>query len=504
MSNLNGKKLGNYKINAPLGQGGMATVYRATQESMERDVAVKVIETNENTDKDFTERFRREAKTIASLSHPHIIKVFDYGTQDNYAYLVMELLPGGTLSKLTKKGAFPIRAVYRVLQQLVEALDYAHVKSIIHRDLKPQNVLLDENRNVILTDFGIARLWQRFPINLASLTEKVAGTPAYMAPEQWRNEELTPRTDIYALGIMTFEMLSGRLPFSGSAKTLMYLHTYHTPPPIRTIRPDVPEAIERVVLQAIAKDPAQRFDTAGDYLVAFRKALEGDSTPMFIDENIDAQATNLFDTSMINNDSKNSFNLDSDIWRMVKSSNEVPKPAPPLAEPATSRTDPNLELGALKPRVLRKVSVGEIRKLADDSSTRRPPAVTDSGEQSVQPEPVFASPTPIAEPPAPAVLTPPFPAPTPTAIATPPRAFAESSRTIIMDEPPPEANDDIPLTPAQIAQAKAKPKVASRKKKSSKRRKRSSDLSPSTIIWIIVGFVVFVVLVALIALLVIH
>ncbi|MBX3083985.1 MAG: serine/threonine protein kinase [Anaerolineae bacterium] len=483
MSNITGKKLGNYRINAPLGQGGMATVYRATQESMERDVAIKVIETNEHTDKDFTERFRREAKTIASLSHPHIIKVFDYGTQENYAYLVMELLPGGTLSKLMKKGAFPIRAVYRVLQQLVEALDYAHVKSIIHRDLKPQNVLLDENRNVILTDFGIARLWQRFPINLASLTEKVAGTPAYMAPEQWRNEELTPRTDIYALGIMTFEMLAGRLPFSGSAKTLMYLHTYHTPPPIRTIRPDVPEAIERVVLQSIAKDPAQRYDTAGDYLVAFRKALEGDSTPLFIDETVDAQATNLFDTSMLRSDSMNSFNLDSDIWQLVKSSNQMPKseappaePAPPV-EPAASSTATNLNMGSMKPRVLRKVSVGEIRKLSDDSSMRRPPSA--NGAQAAQVAPAMPAPAQAPVPP------------------PPPPAYAPV-RPITDDLPPMAINPAAKPMPAKSGSN------SKRKKKSSKGKASSgiSGVSPSTLVWIGIGFVIFVVLVALIAILV--
>jgi len=381
-----------------------------------------------------------------------------------------------------KKGAFPIRAVYRVLQQLVEALDYAHVKSIIHRDLKPQNVLLDENRNVILTDFGIARLWQRFPINLASLTEKVAGTPAYMAPEQWRNEELTPRTDIYALGIMTFEMLAGRLPFSGSAKTLMYLHTYHTPPPIRTIRPDVPEAIERVVLHSIAKDPAQRYDTAGDYLVAFRKALEGDSTPLFIDETVDAQATNLFDTSMLRSDSMNSFNLDSDIWQLVKSSSQIPKPEPPPsepaqpAEPAVNSAATNLNMGEMKPRVLRKVSVGEIRKLSDDSSMRRPPPSA-NGAQTVQ----AAQSIPASSPP-------------------PPPAFAPV-RPITDDLPPMAINPASKPLPAK-ARSSGDPK---RKKKSLKAKAGSSgtsSISPSTLIWIGVGFVIFVVLVALIAMLV--
>jgi serine/threonine-protein kinase len=480
MSNLSGKKLGNYRIHTPLGQGGMATVYRATQESMERDVAIKVIETNENTDKDFTERFRREAKIIASLSHPHIIKVFDYGTQDNYAYLVMELLPGGTLSKLMKKGAFPIRAVYRVMQQLVEALDYAHVKSIVHRDLKPHNVLLDENRNVILTDFGISRLLQRFPINFATLTEKVAGTPAYMAPEQWRNEELTPRTDIYALGIMTFEMLAGRLPFSGSAKTLMYLHTYHTPPPIRTIRPDVPEAIERVVLQSIAKDPSQRYDSAGDYLVAFRKALEGDSTPLFVDEGADAQATNLFDTSMMRSDSMSSFNLDSNIWQMVKESAQPTKQdAPPpetTSDPDPISTTSNLDVGAMKPRVLRKVSVGEIRKLADDSSMRPPTKPAASNGVSV------ATALPSA-------------APKSTPASTPPPAFV-----------PPRPNvaptDDLP--PMALERPPTPRKVSSASKKASKSGKGKPEVNTSTLIWIGVGFVIFVILVALIAMLVIN
>jgi serine/threonine protein kinase len=374
MSTLIGKKLGNYKIATLLGQGGMAAVYRARQESMGRDVALKVIDTSEDS-KDFAQKFQTEARTIASLSHPHIIKVFDYGLQDQYAYLVMELLPGGTLSKVLKKGPLPVRAVYRVLQQLCEALDYAHVKSIVHRDLKPQNVLLDENRNVILTDFGIARLLQRFPINLTIMSESVTGTPAYMAPEQWRNESITPRTDIYALGVMTFEMLSGRLPFAGGTpKSMMYLHTYHNPPHIRSLRPEVPDGIEKVILRAMAKDPAHRYPTAGDLLVAFRDVLGGAAAGVFTDPDLEERLSVALTPGPVRLDphgrvpsleriDEPPIDPTSEAWFVAPTPALAPNQPP---APAPSDGEPNQD------RALRKVSVGQIRQLSEASKGKRP------------------------------------------------------------------------------------------------------------------------------------
>jgi serine/threonine protein kinase len=385
MSSLIGKKLGNYKISAMLGQGGMAAVYRARQESMARDVALKVIDTSEDS-KDFFQKFQSEARTIAALSHPHIIKVFDYGIQDQYAYLVMELLPGGTIGRVLKKGALPVRATYRVLQQLCEALDYAHLKGIVHRDLKPQNVLLDENRNVILTDFGIARLLQRFPINLSGINESVTGTPGYMAPEQWRNENITARTDIYALGVMIFEMLAGRLPFAGSTpKSMMYLHTFHNPPHLRSLRPEIPESVEQVVLRSMAKDPAQRFPSAGDLLVAFRDALGGVSAAgAFSDPDLEEQFAQQFGQSFEPGPVRLDPNavpipdveLKADAGEdWFKAEAPAPRKAAekPLTNEALLTANPYADLEETpKPRSLRRVSVNDIRKM-NEASKPKPP-----------------------------------------------------------------------------------------------------------------------------------
>lgn len=158
MADLIGKRLGQYEILGKLGEGGMATVYRARQESMKRDVAIKVIESKLASNPDFVKRFQREAQMVASFSNSQILKVFDYGQEGDLIYLVMELLPGGNLADLTRTQELSVERIARILDQIASALDYAHAKGIIHRDLKPQNVMLDDNGNAILTDFGIARM----------------------------------------------------------------------------------------------------------------------------------------------------------------------------------------------------------------------------------------------------------------------------------------------------------------------------------------------------------
>jgi serine/threonine protein kinase len=288
MNNLIGKKLGNYRLSGLIGKGGNADVYRARQETINRDVAIKIIDT-QGESRDFIKRFEREAQTMAALSHPHIIKVFEFGAFDEYVFLVMELMPNGTLSRLIRKqGALPIKGVYRLMQQLASALDYAHKKEIVHRDLKPQNALLDENFNVILTDFGIARLLSK-GFSLATLIKKfeelsetVTGTPAYMSPEQWQNENIDSRADIYALGVMLFEMLTGRLPFvADKPQTMMYLHMYHKPPMLRTIVKDMPNAVEldEVILKTMTKAREDRYQTISEMMVALRAAISGNSQP---------------------------------------------------------------------------------------------------------------------------------------------------------------------------------------------------------------------------------
>jgi len=182
MADLIGQRLGQYQVVSLLGKGGMAAVYRARQISIERDVAIKVISPELAATENFVRRFQREAQTIASLSHPNIIKVFDFGQQGDIVYLVMELMTGSNLSEYIRRGALSVEQTGQLLSQIAAALDYAHSRGIIHRDLKPQNILMDNNGNAFLTDFGIAKLMRE--TTALTQTGSVLGTPAYMAPEQ--------------------------------------------------------------------------------------------------------------------------------------------------------------------------------------------------------------------------------------------------------------------------------------------------------------------------------
>lgn len=278
MSNLIGQRLGQYEITALLGEGGMAAVYRAHQTSVKRDVAVKVIKTGLVQVEEFVKRFDREAQMIASLSHIHILKVFDYGQQDDVVYLVMELLTGGSLARLIQtKGALSLQEAARLLRQMASALDYAHGRGIIHRDMKPENVLLDSDGNAFITDFGIAKLRDGGGTALTQ-SQGTIGTPAYMSPEQWKGEPVDARADIYALGVILFQMLSGILPFSGeTAFGMMHKHVYEAPPDLRDYQPDMPLSVVRVVDKALAKNREQRFESAGAMAVAFDDALKDDN-----------------------------------------------------------------------------------------------------------------------------------------------------------------------------------------------------------------------------------
>lgn len=272
---LLGQVIGNYQIEERLGRGGMATVYRARQRNMQRDVAIKIMSAELTDDPQFVARFEREAQVIASLEHPRILPVHDFGHEGDLFYLVMRLIEGETLYERMLNGPLSPEAAARLIGQIAEALDYAHERGVIHRDLKPNNILLDEYDNVYMMDFGLAKL-----LAVSSpLTETgmVLGTPAYMAPEQWRGDPVDARTDVYALGVILYEMVCGQPPFESADTpfTLMYKHLNDTPVPPRAILPSLPEGVDAVILRALAKDPAGRYPTAGALARAFAAALEG-------------------------------------------------------------------------------------------------------------------------------------------------------------------------------------------------------------------------------------
>ncbi|GAB4554119.1 MAG: hypothetical protein OHK0023_23950 [Anaerolineae bacterium] len=275
-----GQYIGQYRIIDVLGRGGMATVYRAVQTSIEREVAIKIIQTRVTPDDpaylEFRKRFEREARLSANLSHPHILKVFDFGEHNGDPYLVMELQSGGSLWDLIQSGQLTIERASRLIDQMASALDYAHQQGIIHRDLKPKNILLDGVGNAILSDFGIARLMGGDQTSLTG-AGFVMGTPAYMPPEQWSGERvLDRRADVYAFGMMIYEMLAGGLPFpTDSTPRIMYWHMNQLPPSLLLRRKELPAGIDLVVGKALAKDPDQRYGTAGEVAAALRDALHG-------------------------------------------------------------------------------------------------------------------------------------------------------------------------------------------------------------------------------------
>ena len=270
-----GQMLGPYRIINQIGRGGMANVYKAYQPSVDRYVAIKVLPTQLAESKEFATRFHQEARIIAMLEHPHILPVFDYGESDGIAYFVMRYLEAGTLKDKMESGRpLPINEIDRIFTQLADALSYAHTHGIVHRDLKPANALIDSYGNIFLTDFGIAKLLESAAPRLTQ-TDAVMGTPAYISPEQAQGQPVDQRSDIYSLGIILYEMVTGSVPFvADTPLAVLFKHITDPLPLPSKVKPDIPESIEKVILKALAKNPQDRFATASDFVEAWKNALE--------------------------------------------------------------------------------------------------------------------------------------------------------------------------------------------------------------------------------------
>ena len=257
--------IGRYSIIKELGQGGMATVFLARDPGVERVVAIKVLPKQLAREGQMRLRFRREARIIAALEHAYIVPIYEYGEDDEQGpYLVMRYFPGGTLADQMRQHPMPLAAVVRVTVRLAAALDYAHRRGIVHRDLKPKNVLLDDEAEVVLSDFGVAKLLQE----TTELTAAGAliGTPPYMSPEQLRGAALTSQSDIYSLGIMVYEMLTGQVPYqSDSIYGLISQHNDAPVPELNTAHYHLPAACNPILKRALAKKPADRYTTAGEF-----------------------------------------------------------------------------------------------------------------------------------------------------------------------------------------------------------------------------------------------
>jgi serine/threonine protein kinase len=246
---------------------------------VDRYVAIKVLPSQLAESQEFATRFHQEARIIAKLEHPHILPVFDYGESDGVAYFVMRYLEAGTLREKMEAGRpLPLNDIDRIFTQLAEALSYAHSFGIIHRDLKPANALIDSHGNIFLTDFGIAKLMESASPRLTQ-TDAIMGTPAYISPEQAQSQPVDQRSDIYSLGIILYEMVTGRVPFVADTPLAVLFKHISDPLPLPSlVKPDIPPAIEKVILKALAKDPKDRFSTADEFVAAWKRALEEKET----------------------------------------------------------------------------------------------------------------------------------------------------------------------------------------------------------------------------------
>ncbi len=268
-----GDTFGLYRIEREIGRGGMAIVYLAYHQWLERPVALKVLQPQLQQDSNVVARFLVEAKAAARLEHPNIVAVYDAGVADGVHYMAMEYIEGETLADVLARldGPAPAEFVLSVTSQVASALDYAHRRGIVHRDIKPSNILVQENGKVLLTDFGIAHA-----VGLQSPEEKVAvlGTPEYMSPEQASGRQVDGRSDVYSLGVVVYHMLTGRPPFRGDAyREILSAHVNQPPPDPRALNPHLPGGVTAVLQRAMAKNPEQRYPTAGAFSKALRHVL---------------------------------------------------------------------------------------------------------------------------------------------------------------------------------------------------------------------------------------
>ncbi len=347
-SALVGRTISKYEMVSVVGGGGMGTVYRARQVGVHRDVAVKVLNIELSDTDQFVTRFQREAENLAALEHPHIIPVIDFGREGDYVFLVMALKTGGNLSQIIRGTETPLSDVQRYIEQIASALDYAHLRGIIHRDLKPANILLDEEGNTFLTDFGIAR---RLGETKLTAPGTVVGSPTYMAPEAWRGEDPSAETDVYSLGVILFQLLTGKAPFEETKTArLMNMHLFDQPPLLRGLRPDLGEHFEAIMNIALAKDRAQRFHTAGEMAKAVRAAVSSHKAPAPNAMPMDSDKTMILQRTEpkppVDRDQRVQEALKPDVLRVPMPS----KPEIPAAPRHAGRSQPT-PLGTAEPEV---------------------------------------------------------------------------------------------------------------------------------------------------------
>ena len=272
-----------YEIIKTIGEGGMANVYLAEDTILERKVAIKVLRGDLSNDEKFIRRFKREALSVSNLSHPNIVEVYDVGEEDGNYYIVMEYIEGKTLKQLLqKRGALTLTEVIDIMSQLTDGLAHAHEAYIIHRDIKPQNIMIEDNGRIKITDFGIA-----MALNSTQLTQtnSVMGSVHYLPPEQANGKGSTVKSDIYSLGILMYELLTGSVPFKGdTAVEIALKHMKEKIPSVRKQNPTIPQSVENIILKATAKNPKNRYDSVREMYNDLQTALERDNEKRLVYE----------------------------------------------------------------------------------------------------------------------------------------------------------------------------------------------------------------------------
>ena len=272
------KSLGRYQIRGVLGKGAMGLVYDGVDPNLDRRVAIKTILTStldEATAKHYAMRFRREVRAVAKLNHPHIVQVYDFGTEGDLAYIVMEFIQGKELKDyFDTKHAFDLGTIFKLMIQLLDALDFAHEAGVIHRDVKPANIMIDAAGQAKLADFGVARMTDPDGEAEATRAGAMVGTPSYMSPEQIQGQKIDGRSDIFSAGVLFYQFLTGRKPFEGTGFALARKIVQEDPPPPSTLV-QIPPVIDGVVARALAKEADQRYPNARGFAAALKRIMEG-------------------------------------------------------------------------------------------------------------------------------------------------------------------------------------------------------------------------------------
>ncbi len=274
--NLAGRQVGGFTIGPRVAEGGMGSVYQATRADSQDMFAIKIMMIDHDGDDEYRQRFIREAQLMQTLKHPNITPVFATGEEHDMLYFVMPFVRGPSVFTLLGRRHFSPLTAWQILSPVAQALDYAHKRGVIHRDIKPSNILVETNErtgnHVYLVDFGLSKIEGQKTLTKSGVS---MGTPHYMAPEQVQAKQLSPQSDIYSLGVVLYELLLGQLPFNASNPYQIALkHVREVPPPPHTLHANFPLVLEQILLQALAKEPLQRFKTAEDFRMAYANAVQ--------------------------------------------------------------------------------------------------------------------------------------------------------------------------------------------------------------------------------------